>query len=99
MSINLRIERLVLDGFTLTSHERRELQTDVERHLTRLLGADGRRTWQARRQRAVLGDSLTATEGPGLGKGIAESVHQAVRHHSEPRIEASPVARPEGDRP
>jgi CTP:molybdopterin cytidylyltransferase MocA len=93
------VERLVLDGFTVASHERRELQTSVERHLTELLVADGRQTWQARRHRTVIGGGLTVTEGPGLGKGIAESVHQALRQRPAGQGQAGPTARGQGGDP
>ena len=41
MKINLRIERLILDGLDVAPHERHALQAAVESELARLLAVDG----------------------------------------------------------
>ena len=41
MNINVEIENLILDGFTLTQRERLRLKASVEAELGRLLAADG----------------------------------------------------------
>ena len=99
MIINLRVERLVLDGFTLASHELRELQTSVEHHLTELLVTDGRQTWQSRRHRSIAGGGLRVTEGPDLGKGIAESVHRALRQRPPEQGQTGLAGRGQGGDP
>lgn len=40
-NIQLRIDRLVLDGFNLNPRERQQLQASIEAELGRLLGAQG----------------------------------------------------------
>jgi hypothetical protein len=82
MRINLHIERLVLEGFSLTHQERSVLHAAVQAELSRLLSganAFGESPGTATPVIRAPGLSLESKVGPAsLGRQIAESVHASI---------------------
>lgn len=81
MSINVHIERLVLDGLPVARHQAPLIQTAVEAELARLLVADGLApTWQsvggATPNVNAPGIQFTSDSSPAeLGQKIARAVY------------------------
>lgn len=83
MKIEVRIERLVLDGLPVTSLEGPLIQRAVEQELTRLLTSHGladelRRGVAMPRMRAGSLQLAKEQRPAGLGQGIARAVHQGI---------------------
>lgn len=83
MNVELHINQLVLDGFTLTPHERALLRAAVEGELTRLLSEGGiGASWQSGGAvGSMRADSvhLPADNSPALiGEQIARSVYSGI---------------------
>ncbi len=79
MKVNLHIEKLVLDGITLSAHERTLLHKSVEQHLTRKLTSQGinkNLSAGGAYSRVQAPDIQTHSHGTrGLGRQIASAVH------------------------
>lgn len=83
MKINVHIERLILDGLPVTSHQGPQVQAAVERELARLLVADGLsdelRTGAAVPQVRAGGFELAKGNHPTrLGQQVARSVYGGI---------------------
>lgn len=83
MSINLHIERLILDGLPLDHRHAPQLQAAVERELTQLLNDSGPTALfdTGGTLASVRGGAIQVTEGAkpaGLGKQIASAVYGGV---------------------
>ncbi len=83
MNIELHIDRLVLDGFTLTPRERAIVRAAVEGELTRLLTEGGiGANWQSGGVvPGIRADSmhLSSNQTPSLiGEQIAQSVYSGI---------------------
>jgi hypothetical protein len=84
MSINLHIERLVLDGLPIARHQAPLVQTAVEAELARLLVADGlapalRSGGGATPSVDVPGIQFTSDSSPAeLGQKIARAVYGGI---------------------
>ncbi len=84
MNINLHINRLVLDGIDLTSHEQQMLQASVTAELSRLLSSGGLAPHLA--QGIALdrlntnGIYLAGHNPTQLGQRIAHSVYKGIGH-------------------
>ena len=83
MNINLQIERLVLDGIDMSSHQRAVLRTTVEVELRRLLLANGFSP------RSLQGNAISRLPAeeiryrgnqhvPGLGREIAQAMYRGI---------------------
>jgi hypothetical protein len=83
MKITVHIERLVLDGLTVTPAERPAMRVAVEKELTRLLARDGL-SHQLRSAGAlprVTGGNLRLSQGnkpAQLGRQVARAVHSGI---------------------
>ncbi len=82
MIVNLHIERLVIDGLPVGSHEGPYIQAAVERELARLIG-EGRISQGVRRSRTqalVRAETLIrpAAGGDGLGAQIGAAICQGI---------------------
>lgn len=80
MKIELHIERLVLDGFSVTPAQRARLGKAIERELERL-AASGKFDGQGSARAKATAPSIryTRTMAPEqLGRRIAQSVHAAL---------------------
>jgi len=80
MSINMYIERLILDGISIPHHQRPLLQAAVEQELTRLLVADGFSSsiMTGGTMSSITGNTIRLTsEGTptNLGQQIAQAVY------------------------
>jgi hypothetical protein len=80
MSIELHIDRIVLDGISLSRRERSQLRDDIAHRLSDLLAESVRTGWQTRRQRIASSSLAIPAAGPRLGEGIARSAYEAVRN-------------------
>jgi hypothetical protein len=83
-SIELHIERLVLDGLPLDSRQARQVQGAIEAHLTQLLSAGGSPSAPQMGSGAVprlSGGTVTwnAAGGPGaLGQQVGAAVFRSI---------------------
>ena len=85
MNINLHIDRLVLDGISLSPLEREMLQASVETELAQLLvrGELSRGLDHSRSVPLISTDSIRLAVGNQpklLGKQIAQSVYGGISH-------------------
>jgi len=83
MSINLHIERLVLDGLTLHTYQKAELKTVVESELKRLLVLKGinSEVQSAHGLRVVSGGSIdveNTSQSTSLGRQIGNAVYRGI---------------------
>ncbi len=83
MNVNVHIERLILDGLPIASHQGPLVQTAVEAELTRLLAADGLAAnllvGGALSHLQAGGIQLTGEGNPGqLGQQIAQAVYGGI---------------------
>lgn len=81
--IIVQIEQIVLEGITLTPHQRPLVQAAIELELARLLrGGDIAAQWQTGGAiNSVSGGSFTLTSDPdpvGLGKQVAQAVYEGI---------------------
>ena len=93
MNINLHIERLVLDGLTLTRAHAAAIQAAVETELARQLGETGLSRLSDRAVRNVSGGQIhwTHESTPAqTGHQIAHAVHSAL---VTPRPNGNPGSR------
>lgn len=83
MNIQLHIERLVLDGLSLSANGERFIQASVEQELARLVAAGGLST-QFASSCSIATIEGTAIRGANrmspmsLGKGIADAVYSGI---------------------
>ena len=85
MNINLHIERLVLDGVNIATHQRPLLQEALQAELTRLLAtgglSDGLTRGIALPRISAGGIQLTSDHDPvQMGQQIAQSVYGGIGH-------------------
>ena len=83
MNINVHIERLILDGLSISHRERPLVQAAVEAELARLLAADGLAPGLTSGGALphIPGGSIQLTRGgdPGqLGQQIAQAVYRGI---------------------
>ncbi|MEM9267060.1 MAG: hypothetical protein AAGA46_16205 [Cyanobacteria bacterium P01_F01_bin.13] len=83
MDINLHIDQLVLDGLTLSTRQRRQLQASVETELGRLLTEQGLADYlQADNVIPTLNaDAIQVSANPNparLGTQIAQAIYQGI---------------------
>jgi hypothetical protein len=82
MSINLHIERLILDGLPVSHAQGPILSAALERELARLLTNGGLETSLqssgAWRSVPVSPLQLTSSQPPQLGRQIAETIYQGI---------------------
>lgn len=83
MKLRVHIDRLVLDGYSLTAAETRVVKAAMERELARLLAREG--VGQELRARAAVADvrggafqPASGEPPPRLGERIARSVHAGI---------------------
>ncbi len=86
MNIDLRIDELILEGFSLSPRERAILRAAVESELTRLLGAGGLGPMLTRGGAAPVLHASNIQLTPGmaptqLGTQIAQSVYGGIGKH------------------
>lgn len=84
MNINLHIERLVLDGIPMASHQRAQLKAAVESELSHLLISNGigSAVQSGNNFREVPGGliSFESNDKPShIGQQVAGAVHQGIR--------------------
>ncbi|MDT8760900.1 hypothetical protein MZO42_19545 [Sphingomonas psychrotolerans] len=89
MIVNLHIDRLVLDGLPMRSHERPLIQAAVEAELTRLIARDHREQALPPGHGGALsiphtGDPTTRSELLGIDIG------EAIFAHLQPRLQPHP---------
>jgi len=89
MNIELHIERLVLDGFTMDPRNRAEVQTAVEEELTRLLMTRGlsAELLSAGSVRSIGAGEINTTNQTSptqLGNHVAQAVHNRLGNASVP---------------
>jgi hypothetical protein len=84
MNINLHIERLVLDGLSLSPDHRHLLQASVTTELTRLLNNGGLDPslagGNALARQSTNGIQFTGNNPMQLGQQIAKSVYGGIGH-------------------
>jgi hypothetical protein len=83
MDVNLHIERLVLDGLPVTTHQGPSLEAALKAELVRLLSArDFSGTlWSGESVPALIAPSIQLTPGSNpiqFGRQIARSVYQGL---------------------
>lgn len=83
MKINLHIERVVLEGVSIQSHQQRHLKAAMESELTRLLSTEpvGPGLQSITSRRAVTGDTISVSDNTQprvLGEQIAGAVHRGI---------------------
>ncbi|PSR15933.1 hypothetical protein C8255_20540 [filamentous cyanobacterium CCP3] len=83
MDINLHIERLVLDGVTLTPAQQRQLQATVKTELDRLITESGLGDYlhSPSSVHRLTPDPIEVTEPPDptqLGTQIAQALYQGI---------------------
>ncbi len=83
MNINVHIEHLILDGLSISHHQRPRLQAAVETELARLLAADGLApssvagSWVSRVPAGTI--QLASESDPThLGRQIAQAVYRGI---------------------
>jgi hypothetical protein len=77
MKVDLRIERLILDGVELTRHERAALGPAIEREL-RLRLDRGRGAQRHLDRGGVRGDALVTQRVDRIGRDVAAAVDSAL---------------------
>ena len=83
MSINLHIEKIVLDGVSLESHQHGMLKQALQAELTRLLASEGLGAIATGDMalRSVHAQSIEFNKGDNasqLGNQVAQAVHESI---------------------
>ena len=83
MNVNLHIERLVLEGLTLSGHDAARVEQAVQAELTRLFAhneaaASSLASAAVPSVKAAPFHMCRADDPPRLGSAIAQSVHGAI---------------------
>jgi hypothetical protein len=80
--LNIRIDRVVLDGISLTSYEQQRLKESVERELTGMFLTNGIPPGIEKAPVRIKGDAIQLQEqkpAPDrLGKQVAESIYNGL---------------------
>ncbi|WP_033290352.1 hypothetical protein [Amycolatopsis jejuensis] len=74
--IEIRIDRIVLDGVDLSPGQARALRDAVEAALSSLV--TGESSWRELRRRKVVGPELDSFSVPAIAEAIARSIHHGI---------------------
>lgn len=99
MNINIHIERLILDGLRVASHESDSVQAAVERELSRLLTDKGFDRLSAQAVPHVFAPHIQLTQDgkpSSLGHQIAQAIHGTLTRATASRHEARLSGGPSG---
>jgi hypothetical protein len=79
VSVHVEIERLVLEGFQLTAHERSALGSKIEHTLAALLREQAP-TWpsEGAAVRRVVAGPTTLPSTPAVGAPVAGAIHDGI---------------------
>jgi len=79
MRIDVRIDRVVLEGLSMMPSCDREIRDALETELAKLIAATPRSVWtQSQKIRAVRGVSLAATAHTPIGSAAARALHRVL---------------------